>query len=61
MKKNHVIDKRKVKLEDFKNGDFIPFMSGRPRRSRVIGEDDITNLVIALNTSDNFDHFLKKV
>jgi hypothetical protein len=61
MRNEHVVDKRKVKLEDFKHGQFIPFLKGRPSRATVIGQDDIANLLIALNTSKDFDSFLKSM
>jgi hypothetical protein len=36
-------------------------LTGRPNRDTVISEDDITNLVIALNTFTTFKAFLKLV
>ncbi len=61
MEKRHVIDKRKVKLEDLMKNGYIPYMAGRPKRERVISADDLTNLAIALNTSASIDDLLKKV
>lgn len=57
--KNNVHDKRRVRLEDMDN--HIPFKEGRPKRDTVINGDDILNLQIALNTSNNFESFLKGV
>jgi hypothetical protein len=34
---------------------------GRPKRDTVIGDDDILNLQIALNTSNSVTDFLKVV
>ena len=33
----------------------IPMWAGRPDRSRVIGADDVTDLVIMLNTARSID------
>ena len=40
---------------------YIPFLQGRPQRVAAINSDDVVNLVIALNTSRNFEEFLDKV
>jgi hypothetical protein len=61
MEERHVIDKRKVKLEEVMNKDFIPFLGGRPNRETVINMDDIVNLEILLNTTKSVDEFLNKV
>lgn len=39
----------------------IPFMGGRPVRDLVINDDDITNLVIAMNTAVSLEEFLALV
>jgi len=39
----------------------IPFLSGRPNRETVIGQEDITNLLIALNTADSIETFYRMV
>lgn len=36
---------------------YIPFLSGRPERERVIGKDDVLNLLIAMNTAQSLDQF----
>lgn len=59
MKNEHIIDRRRVKLENIKNPDYIPFLGGRPKRSVIINKEDIINLGIALNTCKTIDEFLK--
>lgn len=49
-KKKNVIDKRKIRLEEVTKDEYIPFLGGRPERDTIITQDDITNLIIALNT-----------
>lgn len=49
-KKKNVIDKRKIRLEEVTKDEYIPFLGGRPERDTIINQDDITNLIIALNT-----------
>jgi hypothetical protein len=39
----------------------IPFLSGRPVRDTVIGQDDIINLRIALNSAKTLEQFLETV
>ncbi|MFP4417135.1 MAG: hypothetical protein ACOC4C_04520 [Fibrobacterota bacterium] len=36
----------------------IPFLKGRPKRNTTIGDDDLTNLRIALNTAKTLDEFI---
>lgn len=44
------------------NDDYrIEFLGGRPNRNIVINNDDITNLIIALNSSKSIDHFISVV
>ena len=40
--------------------DFIPLFSGRPKRERVIGKDDLLDLDILLHTCDTVEGFLAK-
>ena len=61
MENRKVIDKRKVKLEDLMKKGHIAYMAGRPEREKVINSDDLTNLAIALNTSDSLDVLLGKI
>ena len=53
------------KIEDNSVNDLssqkIGFLEGRPKRSKIIGEGDIANLKIALNTSKNFEEFFGAV
>ncbi|MBD3421599.1 MAG: hypothetical protein GF398_15900 [Chitinivibrionales bacterium] len=58
MKKRNVIDKRSIKLEHIMQDDYIPYMSGRPARVKIINKDDLTNLSIALNTSTSVEEFM---
>jgi len=39
----------------------IPHFEGRPNRERVIGEEDLLNLTILLNTETDFDTLLSKL
>ncbi|MBD3319712.1 MAG: hypothetical protein GF350_01300 [Chitinivibrionales bacterium] len=59
MKRPSVVDKRNIRLEEMMKKEYIPFLGGRPKRRKGISGDDITNLTILLNTSKNFDDFLK--
>jgi hypothetical protein len=40
--------------------DFIPLFSGRPKREKVIGKDDLLDLDILLHTCDTVEAFLAK-
>lgn len=42
-------------------GKEIPYMEGRPERVTPIGEEDIQNLLIALNTAKSLEDFLALV
>jgi hypothetical protein len=59
--KRNVYDKRYVRLEEVGRDEYIPFLGGRPSREKIISEDDITNLIIALNTAKSLDVFLEQV
>jgi hypothetical protein len=59
--KPRIKDKRRISLENVLSGDYIPFLSGRPKREKAIGENDILDLKIALHTTRSLDEFLKKV
>jgi len=39
----------------------IPFLTGRPVRDNIIGESDIANLKIALNTTKCLEDFFRSV
>lgn len=39
----------------------IPFMGGRPERDTAIGQEDILNLIIALNTAATLAEFFDLV
>ena len=38
--------------------DLIPFMTGRPERTKVISEDEITNVRIAVNSAKSLKELL---
>jgi len=59
--KKNVIDKRSIKLEDILKPDYIPFLSGRPERETVIGNDDLMNLEIVLNTVNTVDDVINSL
>jgi hypothetical protein len=61
MEKKNVIDKRFIKLENVMKKGFIPFLGGRPERETVIGQEDIVNLSIVLNTTNSVEEFIKIV
>ena len=61
MKKPNIIDKREVRLEDFKKPDYIPFLGGRPNRTTIINSDDCIDLSILLNTSTTVDDLLNQL
>ena len=61
MKKPKVVDHRRVTLENATKKEFIPFLGGRPKREKIIKNDDIVNLTIALNSSKSLEEFLKTV
>lgn len=61
MEKRNVVDHRRIKLDKIKSSDYIPFMGGRPKREKIISEDDSVNLSIALNTSNTIEEFLNQV
>ena len=61
MKKRHVADHRRIKLEKIQKKDYIPFLEGRPKRKKVINNDDIANLSIVLNTSKTLEELLKQI
>jgi hypothetical protein len=56
-----VIDKRSIKLEHVLKSDYIPFLYGRPEREKVIGNDDLLNLEILLNTCNNTEDFIEQI
>ncbi|MBD3314410.1 MAG: hypothetical protein GF344_01370 [Chitinivibrionales bacterium] len=58
MPKRNVIDKRKIRLKEVMDENYIPFLGGRPKRNTIISDDEVLNLSIALNTSKNLDEFL---
>jgi hypothetical protein len=61
MASKNVRDHRIIRLEDILKPGYIPFLGGRPKRDTVIGKEDIENLLIALNTSESLEAFLKVV
>lgn len=61
MEKNNIVDRRAVRLEDVMKEGFIPFLGGRPKRLTIISRDDITNISIALNTTDSVDSYIAQL
>ena len=61
MKKNRVSDRRFIRLEEISKEDYIPFLGGRPVRDTAISQDDVVNLLIALNTSRSLEEFADQV
>ena len=58
MEKKHISDTRRFKLDTIMKKDYIPFLEGRPKREKVILQEDIDNLLIALNASKSFEEFI---
>lgn len=49
-------------LEFIKKSEvYYPLFTGRPERDEVVTEDEILNLVIALNTCSSADEFMKLI
>jgi hypothetical protein len=61
MENEKVRDLRRIKMEKVMESDYIPFLSGRPKRKTVIGKDDSYNLQIALYNSKSIEDFLTQV
>lgn len=58
----HGQDNQKPILLDLLNGiTTSPCLNNRPERDTVISADEITNLVITLNTTHSVDEFLEVV
>lgn len=57
----HINDKRAVKLEKVFSSDYIPLFAGRPQREKVISQDDLLDLRIALHTSRDLADFFAHV
>lgn len=55
---DNVHDKRRIKLEDLEG---IPLYSGRPDRSKIIGQDDITNIIIDLHQTADVNQFIERI
>lgn len=58
MDNKKVFDKRVVKLEEIMDKNYIPFLGGRPKRSKIIQKEDLQNLTIELNRVITFEEFL---
>ena len=43
------------------NGEKIAFGCGRPKRIKIINDEDMINLKIALNTDISFEQFLLNI
>lgn len=61
MKKPHIEDHRRIKLEKIQNPDYIPFLEGRPKREKVIRNEDVLDLRIALHSSKSLEDFLNEI
>jgi len=61
MKKPHIEDHRRIKLEKIQSPDYIPFLEGRPKRKKVIRNEDVLDLRIALNTTKPLEDFLNQI
>ncbi len=61
MKRPYIEDHRRIKLKKIQSHEYIPFLEGRPKRIKVIRDEDVLNLSIALNTSKSFEEFLNKI
>ena len=61
MKNQDIVDYKQMKVSKIKRRSIIPFMQGRPVRDTIIQKDDITNLIILLNTCKSLNELLNKV
>jgi hypothetical protein len=52
------IDYKKLKHN---NNKTIPLLSGRPKRDTAIGKDDILNLIILLNTTNDVNEIINQI
>jgi hypothetical protein len=56
-------DNRSAKVQQGQHvlaADSIPLFSGRPKREKIIGRDDLMDLDILLHTCDTVEAFLAK-
>lgn len=56
-----IIDKRIIRLEELNKKDYIPFLGGRPKRNKIISKDEILDLRILLNTTNDVEEFLEEI
>jgi hypothetical protein len=50
-----------AKLQQVAMTDTIPLFSGRPKREKVIGRDDLLDVDILLHTCDTVEDLLAKI
>lgn len=53
-----VSDRRRISLEDALHGTLIPWLGGRPERAKDIGKEDLVDLKIVLETTNDVNQFL---
>ena len=61
MKKRTLIEELNIMLANAFREKELSLFEGRPDRDTVIGEDDIVNLRILLNTASDMRDFLRQV
>ena len=56
-----ISDRRSVKLEEISKPNYIPLFGGRPNRDKVIGNEDLIDLKISIETIKDVNEFLMTV
>jgi hypothetical protein len=54
-------DDRSVKLDKETGDELIPLFGGRPKRERIIGNDDFVDIKILLNATHSVEEFIEKL
>ena len=61
MRDRDLMEELNVMLDNAMKDERIQLFHGRPPRKSVINKEDITDLKIALNCSEDFEEFLEQV
>lgn len=56
-----ITDRRRIKLSDVLSSDYVPFMGGRPKRTKDIGPDDQIELHERLSKIDMIEELIDAV
>ena len=58
---NPLKDQRFAKLAKVLSKEFIPLFGGKPIREKVINRDDVLDIKILLNSTEDVDAFVAKL